>query len=198
MNHPMSSRLMASSIKQFKHQAAPMSNAGWAAPNTKFITAFEEWLNGIEKEMEKRIESGSLVKAESLDELAEKIGVPADQLKKSVDEYNAAYQAGVDTKFDVPAQFLSEVKTAPFYATPIVCSTPTIPFGLHVDNNSQVCTEEDEPIDGLFAIGNVQGDFFGKDYPVHCPGISHSRCLVFGQLVGEALAKDTVLTALIA
>ena len=148
--------------------------------------------------MGKRIESGSLVKAESLDELAEKIGVPADQLKKSVDEYNAAYQAGVDTKFDVPAQFLSEVKTAPFYATPIVCSTPTIPFGLHVDNNSQVCTEEDEPIDGLFAIGNVQGDFFGKDYPVHCPGISHSRCLVFGQLVGEALAKDTVLTALIA
>ncbi|MCR2033951.1 hypothetical protein [Adlercreutzia mucosicola] len=58
-----------------------MSNAGWAAPNTKFITAFEEWLNGIEKEMGKRIESGSLVKAESLDELAEKIGVPADQLK---------------------------------------------------------------------------------------------------------------------
>ena len=67
-----------------------------------------------------------------------------------------------------------------------------------MDNNSQVCTEEDEPIDGLFAIDNVQGDFFGKDYPVHCPGISHSRCLVFGQLVGEALAKDTVLTALIA
>lgn len=161
-------------------------------------TKYEEWLNGIEEEMEKRIESGSLVKAESLDELAEKIGVPADQLKKSVDEYNAAYQAGVDTKFDVPAQFLSEVKTAPFYATPLVCSTLTIPFGLHVDNNSQVCTEEDEPIDGLFAIGNVQGDFFGKDYPVHCPGISHSRCLVFGQLVGEALAKDTVLTALIA
>ena len=46
---------------------------------------------------------------------------------------------------------------------------------------------------GLFAIGNVQGDFFGKDYPVHCPGVSHGRCVTFGQLVGEACAKDTTI-----
>ncbi|EQI15206.1 UNVERIFIED_ORG: fumarate reductase/succinate dehydrogenase flavodomain protein, partial [Clostridioides difficile F501] len=41
--------------------------------------------------------------------------------------------------------------------------------------------------------GNVQGDFFGKDYPVHCPGVSHGRCVTFGQLVGEACAKDTTI-----
>ena len=148
--------------------------------------------------MEARIESGELFKADTLEELAEKIGVPADKLKETVEGYNAMYQKGEDTLFDVPAQFLSEVKTAPFYATPLVCSTLTIPFGLHVNDDSQVCTEDDEPIAGLFAVGNVQGDFFGKDYPVHCPGISHGRCVTFGQLVGEALAKDTVLTDLIA
>lgn len=96
----------------------------------------------------------------------------------------------------MPAQFLSEIKTAPFYATPVVCSVLTIPFGLHVNDDSQVCTEEDEPIDGLFAVGNVQGDFFGLNYPVHCPGVSNGRCLTFGQLVGEALATDTVITKL--
>ncbi len=68
--------------------------------------------------------------------------------------------------------------------------------GLHVNDDSQVCTEEDELIDGLFAVGNVQGDFFGLNYPVHCPGVSHGRCLTFGQLVGEALATDTVITKL--
>ena len=36
-----------------------------------------------------------------------------------------------------------------------------MPFGLHVDKNSQVCTDEDGPIEGLFAVGNVQGNFFG-------------------------------------
>ena len=69
-----------------------------------------------------------------------------------------------------------------------MCSTLTILQGLHVDENSQVCTAEDKPIAGLFAIGNAQGDFFGVDYPVHCPGISHGRCVTFGQLVGESLA----------
>lgn len=47
-------------------------------------------------------------------------------------------------------------------------------------------------------MGNAQGDFFGKDYPVHCPGISHGRCVTFGQLVGEALSKDAVITDLMA
>jgi hypothetical protein len=58
-----------------------------------------------------------------------------------------------------------------------------------------VCTEDDQPIDGLFAIGNMQGDFFAFSYPVACPGVSHGRCVTFGQLVGEALANDTVITA---
>ena len=50
------------------------------------------------------------------------------------------------------------------------------------------------PTQGLYAIGNAQGDFFGGDYPVHCPGISHGRCVVFGQLVGESLATDVPVT----
>lgn len=155
---------------------------------------YEVWLEGVEAEMEARIESGDLFKADTLDDLAKQLGVPADTLRASVERYNSMDEKGEDTDFDVPAMFLSQVKTAPFYATPLVCSTLTIPFGLHVNDDSQVCTEEDEAIDGLFAIGNVQGDFFGLDYPVHCPGISHGRCVTFGQLVGEALAQDTVLT----
>ena len=153
-------------------------------------------LQGLDEEMAKRLEDGSLIKADSIAELADKIGVPADKLQKSVEDYNAAYAAGKDVKFDVPAQFLSEITTAPFYATPVVCSVLTIPFGLHVNDDSQVCTEEDEPVDGLFAIGNVQGDLFGLNYPVHCPGVSHSRCVTFGQLGGEALAQGTVITKL--
>lgn len=159
-------------------------------------TKYEQWLDGIEEEMEKRLEDGNLIKADTIEDLAEQLGVPAENLKATVEEYNGMYEKGADTKYDVPAQFLTKVEKAPFYATPLVCSTLTIPFGLHVDVNSQVCTEEDEPIKGLFAIGNAQGDFFGLNYPVHCPGISHGRCITFGQLVGEALAQDTLISDL--
>lgn len=158
--------------------------------------SYDKKLNGIEDEMNARLEKGDLLKADTLEDLAEQLGVPVDAFVATVERYNSMYEKGQDTDFDVPAQFLSQIKTAPFYATPIVCSTLTIPFGLHVDDNSQVLTAEDKPIDGLFAIGNVQGDFFGYDYPVHCPGVSHGRCVTFGQLVGEALAKDTVISDL--
>ena len=160
-------------------------------------TKYETWLEGIEDEMQARIDAGELIKADTLEELAEALGIPAETFVKTVERYNSMAEGGADRDFDVPEQFLSQIKTAPFYAYPLVCSTLTIPFGVHVNDDSQVCTPEDEPIAGLFAVGNAQGDVFGQDYPVHYPGISHGRCVTFGQLVGEAVAKGTVLTDII-
>ncbi|MEA5019692.1 MAG: FAD-binding protein [Gordonibacter sp.] len=155
---------------------------------------FDRFTDGLDTVMKKWLDNGKLIKADTLEDLAKQLDIPADAFKATVERYNSMAEAGEDVDFDVPAQWLAPVKTAPFYATKNVCSTLTIPFGLHVNADSQVLTEEDEPIDGLFAIGNVQGDFFGNDYPVHCPGVSHGRCVTFGQLVGEALAKDTVIS----
>ena len=157
---------------------------------------YEAVLAGQAEELERRIkEEGDMVKADTLDELAKLIDVPADELKKTVERFNGYCQAGADPEFNVPERFLSEIKTPPFYASVNAASKLVIPFGLHVNDDSQVCTEDDQPIEGLFAIGNMQGDFFAFSYPVHCPGVSHGRCVTFGQLVGEALAKDTVITA---
>lgn len=53
------------------------------------------------------MESGQIhIQVDTIAELAEKLGVPADKLQGSVDGYNAAYKAGKDVKFDVPAPFL--------------------------------------------------------------------------------------------
>ncbi|MDR2380764.1 MAG: FAD-dependent oxidoreductase [Bifidobacteriaceae bacterium] len=160
----------------------------------QFPETYEAILEKIPAQIEEYLANGILVKADSLEELAQKIEVPPEALKNTVEAYNKWLPAGEDSQFGVPPRWLSQVQTAPFYATKNVASILTVPFGLHVNDDSQVCTEADEPIKGLFAIGNVQGDFFGMSYPVHCPGVSHGRCITFGQLVGEALAKDTVIT----
>ena len=99
-------------------------------------TRYETWLDGIEDEMEKRLESGELIKADTIEELAEKLGIPADKFVATVEHYNSLYDAGEDSDNDVPAQFLSRIQTAPFYATPLVCSVLTIPFGIHVNDDS--------------------------------------------------------------
>lgn len=150
-------------------------------------------LDGLDEAVEKEVASGAYIKGETLDELAQKIGVPASALKATVDRYNSWCDKGYDDDFGVPERFMSSVKKGPFYASTISAWLLNMPFGLHVDQNSQVCTEADEPIGGLFAVGNVQGDFFSNSYPVTLPGTSHGRCITFGYLVGHALANGTTI-----
>ncbi len=140
--------------------------------------------------VEKCVESGEYKKAETLEGLAEQIDVPADNLKATVERYNQIVRDGNDVDFGVPERFLSPCEQGPFYATKISAWLLSLPYGLHVDDNSQVCTEEDDPIPGLYAVGNVQGDYWANSYPVTCPGSSHGRSVTFGRLVGCALAQN--------
>ena len=159
----------------------------------------ESWLEGtaLTDSMAAFEELGMLVQADTVAELADRLGIPADALEASVEDWNAMADAGEDKRFQLPEKYLSHIAEPPFYAFPVLSSTLAVCFGLHVNANSQVLTDDDQPIAGLFAVGNVQGDFFNETYPVHCPGVSTSRCLVYGQLVGEALAKGTVLSEII-
>ncbi len=181
-------------------------NKAWSVFDSNYAEALKlQWPDGYEglletvpAEIEERLDNGTLVTGETLEELASAIGVDPETFVSTVDEYNAACEAGTDAQFGVVKRFLNPVKEGPFYASPVYASTLAVAYGLHVDENSQVCTDEDEPIAGLFAAGNCQGDFFGMNYPVHCPGCSTGRSLVYGQLLGEALANDTVITDMLA
>ncbi len=150
-------------------------------------------LDGLDQAIEDEVKTGAYVKGETLEELGEKLGMPPGALQKTVARYNDWCDKGYDGDFGVPARFLCSCRRGPFYASTIKAWLLNIPYGLHVDHNSQVCTESDEPIPGLFAVGNVQGDFFANSYPVTLPGTSHGRSLTYGYLVGKALAEDTVL-----
>lgn len=155
----------------------------------------QAWMDGLEESVEAAVANEEFVKADTLDDLAVAIGVPAENLKASVARYNRMCEAGKDDDFGVPARFLSSVVDGPFYACKINAWTLAIPYGLHVDTESRVCDNDDNPIEGLYAVGNVQGDFFANSYPVAVPGISHGRALVFGRLVGMNLANGTVIDA---
>lgn len=164
----------------------------------QFPEGYESMLENIPGELKERVADGEVFKADTLEELAELIGVSADNFTDAVEGYNGMADKGEDTQFGVVTDWLSPVREAPFYAIPIFASNLAVAYGVHVNDDSQVCTDDDQPIAGLFAAGNCQGDFFGFNYPVHCPGCSTGRSLVFGQLIGEALAKDETITELIA
>ena len=99
-------------------------------------------------------------------------------------------EAGEDVDFDVPAQWLAPVKTAPFYATKITGATfLTVCGGLRTDENMQVCDENDTPIEGLYNTGIMTGDFYANTYNFVMPGQNLGAvCGTLSYLLGRDLA----------
>lgn len=128
-------------------------------------------------------------KADTLEELAKKLEIDATTFVKTVDEYNKMVEAGADTVFGKPAKYLVPVKTAPFYGIHRHVRISATCSGLSVDTNLQVLDSNDVPIDGLFAIGECAGYFYGGiDYPLTVPGLNLGHCYTFGYLTGKHVA----------
>lgn len=133
-------------------------------------------------------EEGLFIKVDTLDEIAEAYGIPSDALNETIEQYNSYCIAGEDDDFHKNPTELHEL-TGPFYATEYanVASLASM-GGLHVNADCQVLNEEEEPVEGLYAIGLSAGDFYANQYSTRFAGNSLGRCLSFGYLVGRHLA----------
>ena len=140
-----------------------------------------------EQYLDYSIEKGQAFKADTLEELAEMIGVPADQFVATVARYNELVEKGVDEDFGKDPADLQPIVQAPFYASHNVAQLLCMTSGLSIDEHYRVLDAQDYPIEGLFAIGNASGNFYANDYPVPCQGNSTSRCIVQGTCCGEAV-----------
>lgn len=138
-------------------------------------------------------QDGLCFKADTLEELAEQVGLPVDTFMASVNRYNELVAAGEDIDMGLEPDLLSPIDTPPFYASRIGQAILVIIYGLNCDSHSRVCDPDDNPIPGLYAVGNAQGNFFAVDYPLICPGISHGRCLTFGYTLPKAILKDELI-----
>ncbi|MDR3315731.1 MAG: FAD-binding protein [Coriobacteriales bacterium] len=131
-----------------------------------------------------KIDQGLLFEADSLDELAQMAGIPADSLKKTVDRYNELAAAGNDEDYGKRPEILWPVDTPPFFAGQLISTLLAASGGLRQDTDCRVLDEENQPIDGLYVCGAAGGEYFSNDYPTINPGTNHGRCLTFGRIAG--------------
>lgn len=128
-------------------------------------------------------------KAQTLEELADALKIPRDTFLKSVERYNSLCEQGFDEDFGKPKEMMIPVKTAPFYAINRKFAIAALTSGLEVNKNQQVLSEDMKPIEGLYAVGNCSGPFFGSpDYPMDIPGLSVSRAITSGYIAGKLVA----------
>ena len=134
------------------------------------------------------VSNGNTVVADTLEELAEKIGCPVDAFVATIERYNEMAEKQFDDDFHKPVEFLYPVKEGPFYAAKIGVALLAVVGGLSVNTDLQVLNNDCEPIAGLYATGNASGDLYAIDYPINCAGNSNGRCLIWGYRLGEVLA----------
>lgn len=126
---------------------------------------------------------------DTIEELAKAMGVDADVLQAEIDEYNQACESGEDTKFYKRAELLYPIKEGPFTAVRFGPATLAVVSGLVVNGNLQVLDENDEPIEGLWAVGNASGGRYAVDYPVFINGNSHGSALTWGYVAAENIVN---------
>jgi succinate dehydrogenase/fumarate reductase flavoprotein subunit len=138
-----------------------------------------------------QVERGKMKKANTIEELAEKLGLDADTLRATVERYNGFCEKGTDEDFYKRAELLIPVKKAPFYGH---CSNAPslliVTGGLRTNIKMQVLDTKGEVIPGLYAVGTIVGDMFANYYTFVPAGINlGATCLTFGYLVGKEIAN---------
>lgn len=135
-------------------------------------------------------ESDGVYVADTLEELAEKMGIDAANLASTVEKYNSYCENGFDLDFAKPSKYLAPVAQGPFYGLHYEYAVSAITSGLVVDKESRVLNAEGNAIEGFYAVGNCSGPFYGSvDYPLDIPGLSISRAITYGYYVGKKLTE---------
>ena len=159
---------------------------------------WQPWGAGFNTEVEKatqaqHIKDHKVVVANTLEELADKMGVPKDAFLATVARYNQLVEQGKDTDFGKRKALLTPIKKAPFYAGRLASSLLAMSGGLHTDPSLHVLDANNQPIGKLYVCGAAAGDYFGSgDYPTLCPGMNHGRALTFGRLAGILAAGGSI------
>ena len=132
---------------------------------------------------------GRVKRADTLDELAKVISVPAANLKAAVAEYNKAASHQVEKdKYGFAATNTDDapMTEGPWYACRKVPTVHHTMGGVKIDTKAEVIGTNGKPIAGLFAAGEVTGGIHGAN---RLGGNAIADVYTFGRLAGASAAK---------
>ncbi|MBE5889999.1 MAG: FAD-dependent oxidoreductase [Lachnospiraceae bacterium] len=125
--------------------------------------------------------------ADTIEELAEKLGIDPEALSDTIDEYNDMCDSA-DTQFYKPRKFMKPIRKAPFYAGAFRPSGYGTLGGIKVNDDMEVLKDNWEKIPGLYACGTDTCTIYGDSYMFLLPGNTMGYCLNSGRFAGEGAA----------
>ncbi|MCV7078036.1 FAD-binding protein [Mycobacterium szulgai] len=149
------------------------------------------------------LDSGVVKAASNWDELANGIGVPADQLQKTAKRFNELARKGHDDDFNrgdsiydnyygdptLPNPNLYPLGDPPYYAFRIVLGDLGTSGGLCTDEYARVLRPDDTVVRGLYAVGNTSAPVMGRSYAG--AGATIGPAMTFGFVAAKHAATRT-------
>lgn len=150
------------------------------------------WNMAVEKydwsdDNSKEIEKGWITKADSIAQLALKLGRDQDQLKETVTEYNAACAAKADLAFNRDAATLEPIVAPPFYAIELKPGLVCTSAGAKRNSKGEVLNRAGESIPGLYEAGQL-GSMVADLY-------QNGTYLTEAMISGRSAGRNAVLRA---
>ena len=134
----------------------------------------------------KEIENGILTKADTIEELASKLGTDPEELAKTITRWNELCANKSDTDFGRPNGTMVPIDTGPFYGAecwPVCSNTQGGP--VH-DSKQRIIDVYGEPIPNLYAAGEM-GSVFGHLY---LSGGNIAECFISGRIAGKEASQS--------
>ena len=136
----------------------------------------------IQKQMDNAEKEGVFFKADTIEELADKLGFTGEAKNTflaTVERYNELYDKQNDEDFGKPAYRLSAIRTAPFYGCWLGASLLTTEQGIAINDKGQALDNDNKPMPGLYVTGDMSGSFFANNYPCLMAGVAMGRTLTY-------------------
>lgn len=129
---------------------------------------------------------GLVKTGQTLSQLAAEIKVDANELEKTVANWNQAVKAQQDSEFNRTTGMERDISDGPFFAIHIAPAVHYTMGGLKINDKTQVLNTDNKIIKGLFAAGEIAGGLHGNN---RIGGNSIAETVVFGRQAGQQVYK---------
>ena len=157
-----------------------------ALPEQSAYVVFNKTITDGSVAIARYTEKEYTVSGETIEELAENLGIDPAVLAETLDTWNAAVASGTDAEFGRATGMTNDLSVGPYYAIKIAPGVHHTMGGVKINTNTEVLAEDGNVVIGLYAAGEVTGGVHGGN---RLGGNAVADIIVFGRQAGKSAAE---------
>jgi len=180
--HKVFSVIDSNEVKRLAAEGCTVGYGMYLTPGTK--------LDKLDAELQKAVDNNwpSVFKANTLEELADKMGIDRATFLETVKTYNEYCKSGKDVDYGKDPKYLHPVETGPFYGFRVKVSNLASCGGIRVNEKNEAINKDYKPIQGLYVAGLDCDGFTGDTYGLTLPGSAQGYSCYTGRNAGKNAA----------